>query len=167
VGTASETALRYPPERYQRLAWYGNSFVQMPLTLGFGLFFIAGTLSLPVAFLIRRFRSSGNRSAGPIRGVRGLACALCALNLAVLVGLVILVRAVGNQVQPVCPPALRLLPLAGILSALLTLLVLGLIAQAWRSGRWARSMWWWACIGMAGLFFVPFLLYWNVLGAPL
>jgi dienelactone hydrolase len=167
AGTARQTVLRYPADRYQRRSWYGNSLVQLPLLLGFALFFIVGSLSLPVGFLVRRFRLLAQGSSGSIRGLRGLACALCTLNLALLVGLVVLVRAVGNQIQPVCPPPLRLLPLAGILSALLTMLVLGFIAQAWRSGSWVRSMWWWASISVAGLCFVPFLLYWNLLGAPL
>jgi alpha-beta hydrolase superfamily lysophospholipase len=167
VGTARETVFRYPAERYQRLSWYGNSVVQLLLLFGFAVFFIVGSLSLPVGFLIRRFRSLAQDSVGPIRRVTVLACALCTLNLVILVGLVILVEAVGNQMEPVCPPWLRPLPLAGTLSALLTLLLLGFIAQAWRSGGRARSMWWWACIGVAGLCFVPFLLYWNVLGASL
>jgi dienelactone hydrolase len=167
VGTARETALPYPTEHYQRLFWHGNSLVQLPLALGFALFFSVASLSVPVGFLFPGFRWSASESGRPNRGVRGLACALCLLNLALLVGLVVLVRAVSNQIEPACPTPLRLLPLAGILSALLTVLVLGLIAQAWHSGRWVRSMWWWAGIGMAGLCFVPFLLYWNVLGAPL
>jgi alpha-beta hydrolase superfamily lysophospholipase len=166
VGAAREIALRYPAERYQRLSWFGNSLVQLPLLLGFALFFVVGSLGLPVGMLIRRLRSRTQDSVGPNRRAKTLTCALCSLNLLLLVGLVVLVQAVGNQIQPVCPPLLRFLPLAGALSGLLTLLVLGFLARAWRSGSWVQSMWWSACIGVVGLCFVPFLVYWNIIGSP-
>src|SRR5262249_20968401 len=161
VGTAPETVLRYPPDRYHRLSWYGNSFVQLPQLLGFGLVFIVGSFSLPVGLLIRRFGSLAQRSVRPIHGVRLGAWSTCVLNLVVLVGLTILVQAVGNQIQPDCPTLLRFLPLLGAVSAVVSLLVVGFIVRVWRSGYWTRSMWWWACIGVGGLGFVPFLLYWN------
>jgi uncharacterized protein len=163
-GTAEEPALPYAVVHYERLAWYGNSLVQLPLLLGFCLVFAAGCLSWPAGFLLRRLRPAGSPRPPPT--VSGLAQALCTLNLVLLAGLVVLVQAVSNQMRPACPPALRLLPLAGGLSALLTVLLVAFTARAWRSGVWRRGMWWWAFIALAGACFLPFLLYWDLLGTP-
>ena len=163
-GTAQEPALPYAVAHYERLAWYGNSVVQVPLVLGFCLLFAAGCLSWPAGFLCRRLRPAG--SPRPPQIVSGLAQALCALNLVLLAGLVVVVHAVSNQIRPACPPTLRLLPLAGGLSALLTVLFVGLAARPWRTGVRMRGMWWRAFIALAGACFLPFLLYWDLIGTP-
>jgi hypothetical protein len=46
-GTAQEPVLPYAVAHYERLAWYGNSLVQLPLALGFCLLFAAGCLIWP------------------------------------------------------------------------------------------------------------------------
>ncbi len=163
-GTAQEPVLPYAVAHYERLAWYGNSLVQLSLVLGFCLFFVAGCLSWPAGFLRRRLRPAGTPE--PTQIVSGLAQALCTLNLVLLAGLVVLVQAVSNQIRPACPPALRLLPLAGGLSALLTVVLVAFTARAWRSGVRMRGRWWWAFIALAEACFLPFLSYWDLLGTP-
>ncbi len=163
-GTAQEPVLPYTAAHYERLAWYGNSLVQLPMVLGFCLVFAAGCLSWPAGFLFRRFRSARNPRRPQI--VSGLAQALCAINLVLLAGLVVLVQAVSDQIRPSCPPALRLLPSAGGLSALLSVLLVAFTARAWRSGVWMRGMWWWSFIALAAACFLPFLFYWDLLGTP-
>ncbi len=78
-GTAQEPALPYAVTQYERLSWYGNSLVQLPLVLVYWLLFAAGCLSWPAGFLFRRLRLAGSRR--PPQIVSGLARALCALNL--------------------------------------------------------------------------------------
>src|SRR5262249_49109713 len=146
---------------------WGNSMVQFLLTLGFFLAFASGCLSWPVTLLFRWLRPSLARAASPRGVVGGLAWALCMLNLLLLVGLFVLVRQVSDPIRPACTPPLRFLPLGGNLSAVLAVVLTIILVQTWRYDEGAKIGRRPLAVAIAGICFVPFLFYWNLLGRPL
>jgi dienelactone hydrolase len=166
-GSFRQTELRYPAARYEGLYWFGNSLVQLSLFIGFSLCFFLGVVGGPVGFLLGKLRPR------PARGDRFLWCRtwlwrmLSILNLVLLLGLTVLVLGLGDQRRPVCPAVLRCLPLGGSLSAVLTALFLSVVLVKWRGGGLPQAGRWHLGASVLALaLFVPFLLYWNLLGLP-
>lgn len=159
--------------RYGRLPSYGRAFPQMAFMLVFFCVFLAGlTLWLVGSFWRlrqgeRRREPAHDRWTGHVQG------ALSMLNLVLLIGfLVLILEAIfpqGMSVMPAyaIPVWLRVLPLLGVLSALLTVLLIALVVLSWKgvhtpTKRWERSL-----IILSGLAFLPWLAYWNLIGLPL
>jgi hypothetical protein len=96
-----------------------------------------------------------------------LAVVLCWLNLLLLAGLVVLAVELGDPRQPTCPALLRGLPLGGLLSAALTgALLIVRVRRRRGDGRPPEGRWRGAILPLAAVLFLPFLVYWNLLGLP-
>jgi dienelactone hydrolase len=162
IGELPETHWRFPASHYEPFGWLGGSPVQLSLFLLFLMVFGVVSVSLPAGSLLRRLRGRERSQTGPGAGTAWLAWALCVLNLVVLAGLVVLVLDVGDQRHPAYPPVLGWLPLGGSLSAALTVV---LLVRAWRAGGGTRgARWRYRLLGLTAALFVPFLLYWDLLG---
>jgi pimeloyl-ACP methyl ester carboxylesterase len=155
----------FASEDYDRLRWYGNAPVQAIQVIVFVLVFVgtgvAGTVRL-VRWGHRDDIPTVTRSG---KSLTWVATALSLVNLALLTGLVTLTRALANAWQPRYPSFLNWLPLAGLLSACLTLTLVALIFGHWRTlAKSRRKRIGWLLLASCALAFLPFLHYWNVLG---
>jgi dienelactone hydrolase len=156
-GDVPAATLRYQAARYDTWYWYGNSLVQLPLLVGFFIVFLVGTVRGSVGLWRRRPLTA----AAPPWDVKLLAGVLCLLNLALLVALVLLGLALGDQRRPECWPTFLWLPAGGSLSVALTVLLLARLVLHWRRrGIRLRR----AAFAVALGLFLPFLLYWNLVG---
>lgn len=166
-GTAEVTGVLAKVRRYEKLRWYGNWMVQGVLLVGFLGSFLATTMAGVRGSWHRVFqrheRTAGQTSAGMVHFKR----ALCAINLLILVGMMMMVLRVVDQMQPSCPLVLRYLPLVGNVSAIATIALLVMFAR--RRGRcdWTAGKRIWCSLEMLLLvLFIPYLYYWNMLGLP-
>ena len=102
------------------------------------------------------------------RSIELFAIVLGILNLALLTGLVILIRDLTNPWEPNCPRLLNWLPFAGLLSSCLTLAMVTLIVLRRRELTDSRfSMIGCVVSAVGAAAFVGFLYYWNVIGLSL
>ena len=90
---------------------------------------------------------------------------VCVLNLLILVAFTITMLLVIDQVRPSCPSILLFLPLLGTVSTLATVALLIVLARTRRDHDWtvARTI---RCSldVLCLILFVPFMLYWNLIG---
>jgi dienelactone hydrolase len=158
-----EITQRFDAQHYDRLRWYGNALVQGVQFVVFSLVFLVGA----IFGIIRLIR--GRRDAPTDKRIKGwltsVAASLSVLNLGLITGLTVLVLGLTNQWEPRYPAVLNCLPLAGLLSVCLTLLVWALLIASWRSlENTLRVRMGWAAFAICTIAFVPYLLYWNLLG---
>jgi uncharacterized protein len=145
-----------PGGRYGELPWYGRYGVQLFAVTAFALSFLAGLVG-------RVWRLARGRTSDATTSL--LAALVCALDLALLAGLAALVATAffkqGMSLFPsyAIPPLLRILPLVGIGSALLTLALFTRVARGRGSFGSVATL-------VASLLFLPFLAYWNLVGPP-
>lgn len=148
-------------------AWYSRAGVQLPLFGGFALVF---------AWALASRRSPLRRAAGTTAGARRVARLLSGLNLVLLLGIVLVVAlaiVLPDVLENVrsgwgVPLPLRGLPLLGLASAALAVGMALCAGLAWRRNRWSyRDRVGYTLLSGAALGFVPFLLYWNMIGGPL
>jgi hypothetical protein len=96
--------------------------------------------------------------------------ALGALNLLILVTFSITTVMVLDQMHPSCPSVLLFVPLLGTISTLATALLLIVLARTPRDrvfrdhGRTAASKIRFSLDVLCLVLFVPYLLYWNLIG---
>jgi pimeloyl-ACP methyl ester carboxylesterase len=150
---------------YDRLRWYGNAPVQAIQFIVFVLVFV-GT---GVAGTVRLFRRGHCDEIQTVTRSRKwltwVAIGLSLVNLLLLTGLVTLTRALAVAWQPTYPSFLNWLPVAGLLSACLTLTLVALIFGHWRTlAKSRRKRIGWLVLASCALAFLPYLHYWNVLG---
>ena len=91
--------------------------------------------------------------------------AICALNLLILLAFTITTLLVFDQLHPSCPTVLLYLPLLGTVSTLATVALLIVLARTRRDDGWTvarriRDSLDIFCL----LLFVPYMLYWNLIG---
>lgn len=156
--------------RYGRLPWYGRAFPQMGLMLFFALVFVSGFIVWIVGALRAVFRKPPFAPSKNFRLARRLAGLVSCLSLALLFGFVIfIVQAVfpqGMNLMDVytIPTALRILPLLGLVSVSLIVVLLVLTVRSWRDFQSKAVRLHQALVVMAALVFIPWLYYWDLLG---
>jgi hypothetical protein len=151
----------------EKVPWYGTGAFHTALLGGYLLAFVVMALAWPVAsFLIRRRREQPVRTTRLPRPARLLLVVAAILNLIFLVSLAILLPQSGRLgVNFGMPPVLAALLVIPIVTTILSVGIVVSAAVAWArhygspTGRIAYSL------GAASLLaFIPFLLYWNILG---
>ena len=164
-GRAAASDQPFAPGHYDRLRWYGSA----PLQAIQFIVFVAVFVGAGVAGTIRLVRR-GYRDQTPIvtrsgKWLTRVATLLSFVNLALLTGLITLTRALADAWQPKYPAFLNWLPLAGLLSACLTLTLVALIFAHWRAlAESRRKRTGWLVLATGGVAFLPFLHYWDLLG---
>lgn len=164
-GVAREAGVLSRLAEYESLRWYGNGIVQTALWILFFLYFFTQTT---IAIWHGLVRLIGRRSEAASAGSDGPAILkrlICVLNLLILIAFTITVFFVVDQMRPSCPPVLLFLPLLGTISMLATVALMIVLTTA-RSGRdWTIAKRIRSSIGLlCMLLFVPFMLYWNLVG---
>lgn len=164
-GIAPETGVLSKLARYERLRWYGNAPVQAALWILFFIVFLANTMAGALRFFPALFRRQQIATLQASNRVVNFKQALCALNLLILAGLTITILSVLEQVRPSCPSILLFLPLLGTISTLATVAVLIVLSRTRRDHDWTvtrrvRGSLEISCL----ILFVPFMLYWNLIG---
>jgi hypothetical protein len=147
---------------YEHIHWYETSWVQLGI-LGFCAIVF---LSACISWLRRSLRPKRFQVKQQLSWAWVLAGAIAALNLVFLIGFPLSLWLIGVWKLvygvPVVVVTLLCIPL------LTTVLTLGLpifTALVWRNKYWSVSRrWHYSLITLTALVFIPFLVYWNLLG---
>jgi pimeloyl-ACP methyl ester carboxylesterase len=165
---ATEVDRPFATGNYDRIRWFGNSIVQGLLFLVFGTVFV-GQIVVGATILAWRRNLGNAMSVVPSgRWIPLVAMISGVLNLVLLIGLVVLVIGLADPWEPKYPPLLSWLPLAGSVSVCLTLVLAIWLFIFWRALAisWPTK----TCLALSTICdaaFVPFLLYWNLIGVSL
>lgn len=151
-------------DSYEKLPWYGVAACQVALVKALMLILLSGCVWWPLQALIRRLRRRPQKAAW--RWARWCAAALGVLNVVFIVEMLHLLTRMDdwNFVYGV-PTAIKALLWIPILTTALAAVVLYFAVRAWSSQTW--SAWdrlHYSVISAAGLVFVWFFVYWNLLG---
>ncbi len=154
-----------PGGAYEKLAWYEGPDFHLFLIGFFVLIFLSAHLVWAVGSLIRRLRRRRPAAPRPARRAWGPAGLISTLNLIFLIGLD---RAVfGNGwdfaygMRPVAIAWLCLPVVATFLTPLLPILAV----LIWKYRYWSViGRCHYSLVTLAALLYIPFLLYWNLLG---
>ena len=164
-GVARETGVLSRLAHYERLRWYGNATVQAAHSILFFIVFLSNTIVAIWRCIVRLTGRPSNDSSPGLDGPASLKRVVCVLNLLILVALTITMLLVIDQVRPSCPSILLFLPLLGTVSTLATVALLIVLARTRRDHDWtvARRI---RCSleVLCLILFVPFMLYWNLIG---
>jgi len=151
--------------RYEGLRWFGNGTVQAALWVLFLVTFLANTMAAVRCGLARLFRRQERSASLPSDRVMSLKRAICALNLLILVTFSLTVLSVFDQLHPSCPTLLLFLPVLGTISTLATVSLLIVLAGNRRNpGRTEGKRIRFALDVLCLVLFVPYMLYWNLIG---
>jgi pimeloyl-ACP methyl ester carboxylesterase len=165
VGSAEYKGMLSKLAPYEKLRWYGNAIVQVPLWVLFLVCFLANTIAGARHGLARLFRRPQSAALPTSDGVLTLKRALCSFNLLILVGITIAVQLVLDEMWPSCPAVLLYLPFLGTVSTLATVVLLILLAATRRHpGPTAAGRIRWRLDILCLILFVPYMFYWNLIG---
>lgn len=151
---------------YEKLSWYESTPFQLGLIGFFVLVFLSACILWPLGHAIRRLRKEVHQPMQGSRLAQSLAGIVSALNLAFILGFsAAFFRVYHWELIYGLPPAMIALLFVPLLTALLTLGLLVFSVFAWKSKYWSLVSRLHSCVAtLASLAFVPFLLYWNLLG---
>jgi dienelactone hydrolase len=149
------------------VSWYGSGAVQPSLLVVLLAAFASAALAAPATWIRRRVRRVQEPQPVGARRTQWLAALLGLLNLAILTAMTYvlyqLVMAVPHPVVDRLGLIWNALAAATWLSLLLVVLVGVGTALAWRHGWWSRiGRLYYTLIALAGLVWVPFVLYWDL-----
>jgi hypothetical protein len=151
---------------FDKLKWYETSTFNMALLLGCILIFLS-MIPVAIIYAIRNRRVSGDRQ--PIwrgaRAARWIILGICVVNLLLVVGTAWGIMG-GLQNELLDPPMVIKVVLGlGVASAVLTIGALVCTVLAWKSSYWGIAFrTYYTLVTVAGVAFVWFLNYWNLLG---
>ena len=157
VTSAEEGAL-------ERVRWYETDTTQLML-IGFLLLAFLSVLVWPASSLVRRLRKQQERSSGFSTLCRVLAGALSVLNLIFLLGLGVAIAYSMKTMAPEIPSYFMALLVIPLLTGTLAVASLASTVLAWKKHTWSlvgrlhHSL-----VSLAGLLFIWFAGYWNLLG---
>ncbi len=163
-GVAPEAGILPKLASYENLRWYGNATVQIALWMLFFSVFLVKSI-----IVLWRLACGRSKPASPELGWPGrLRRMLYLLNFLIMIALTITILLVIDQIHPSCPTVLLFLPLLGTVSTLATIAVLIGFAMTRRDyDRTTTSKCWWSLDLLCLMMFVPFMLYWNLIGVHL
>jgi CubicO group peptidase (beta-lactamase class C family) len=145
----------------EKVAWYEGGEAQMG-TLGMLiLIFFSPFLVWPVGKLISKIRKRESTATKGSRRARKLALLVSGLN---LIFSMILLFGIGDLTLGVSP-VIQVALIIPIVTALLTLLMLGMAIAAWAKGYW--SIWgriYYLVLTMSAVVFILWADYWNLIG---
>jgi len=164
-GVAPEAAILSRFASYERLRWYGNGTVQAAHWILFFVVFLTYTIVAIWRCIVRLTGRPSNAASPGLDGPASLKRMFCVFNFLILVAFTITVLLVVDQRHPSCPSVLLFLPLLGTVSTLATIALLIVLASTrsdhgWTVARRIRCSLEVLCL----ILFVPFMLYWNLIG---
>jgi CubicO group peptidase (beta-lactamase class C family) len=151
---------------YEKLPWYETVLFQLTLIGIFILVFLSGEILWPFGYILRCLRKKYDKTKKEAKVARILAGLIGLLNLVFLMCLGIALLTI-DQWEFVfgIPSRVIALLVFPIITSILTIALLIFNTLAWKNKYWGLlerlhySLITLACIG-----FIPFLLYWNLLG---
>jgi dienelactone hydrolase len=164
-GIAPEAGVLSKLARYEKLRWYGNATVQSVLFILFLISFLSNAATGVGGCFRKLFRRQTRSALEASGGVVNFKRVICALNLLILFAFSMVVVFVIDQVHPSCPSMLLYLPLLGTVSTITTVALLVMLAITRRDkdstvARRLQNAHDVLCL----ILFVPYLLYWNLIG---
>jgi len=150
------------PLAFERLPWYESAQAVTLFGLGFNIVFLIVSLALPIRAVARRRRGLG----APLTALRRATWASATLNLTFLVGVtIVLIGMLRTESFWNVPLALKLLLVIPLLTSPLAAVLLALNARAWalRLGS-ARQRVAYGLYALCAVAFVPYLVFWNLIG---
>jgi hypothetical protein len=163
-GVAPEAGIFPRLASYENLRWYGNATVQIALWILFFTVFLIKSIIVLWRLACGRSKPASLETGWPGR----LRRMLFLLNFLIMIALTITLLLVMDQIRPSCPTVLSFLPLLGTVSTLATIAVLIGFAMTRRVYDWTKtSKFWWSLDLLCLILFVPFMLYWNLIGVHL
>jgi hypothetical protein len=155
------------PATFEKVAWYERDTVQLGL-IGFLLICFVSVLAWPVTALIRRLRKRQAHDPRLARIARWLAFAMAILNLAFVVVFALVLMQGLSGARPYPPYWFVGLLVLPVLTALLSIALLGCTVLAWRDRYWSLvGRVHYSLVTLAALAFVWLANYWNLLGFKL
>ena len=153
-----------PHMALEKLAWY-----QVPLfhflILGICLFFFITALRWPLSALFRKICKKPKEDKSGSKTARWVLGIMCLLNVVFVAGLVITHAGGGEQMIYGIPSAFKTLLVLPIISVVLLVVSLIYMILAWMKKYWSGcSRLHYTLIALAGLIFVWFLNFWNLIG---
>jgi len=164
-GSAEETGVVSRLAHYEKLRWFGNAAVQGALFVIFLISFLCNT-AVGLGGCIRRlFGGQPTAIVHDFSGIVNFKRAICAFNVLILFAFVAVMLSVMDQWHPSCPSPLLYVPLVGTVSAIATVALLVMLARTRRAPDCTVARRLWAAFDLLCLIlFVPYLLYWNLIG---
>jgi len=164
-GVAREAGILSRYASYETVRWYGNATVQTAHWILFSVVFLSHTIVAIWWCTARLIGRTSKISPPGLDGPTNLKQAICVFNFLILVMFTLTALLVVDQLRPSCPTVLLYLPLLGTVSTLATTVLLIMLARTRRVDSWSvgsriRSSLDILCL----ILFVPFMLYWNLIG---
>ncbi len=150
------------PLAFERLPWYQGARAVTFFGVGFNIIFLVVSLALPIRAVARLRRGKG----APLLALRRATWASAALNLVFLVGVtIVLIGMLRSESFWNVPLALELLLVIPLVTSPLAGVLLALNARAWalRLGS-ARLRVAYGLYALCAVAFVPYLVFWNLIG---
>lgn len=160
------THLFYESSALEKLAFWEASRFHFAAIGLFNTVFLIGFLALPLGAMARRLKGTGRGGPHMPRWGRRITAAVCLLNLVFLVGVLMVLALVEPwRFTLGTPPILRALFVIPFITVPGSLGVVAFTAAAWAKseGTAARRLWY-TGVSLVLAAYVPFLLYWNLLG---
>ena len=162
--TATPTRLAWHGSAREPTPWFGQAIVQLPLLLGFVLLFVWLAVGVPIARLIRRWRSRPHAPSPSLCRARLLAGSAAALGLVALAGwgatLVPTLLEGGDPFLAGHPLSLVVARVAAV-GAALAFAGLGVVVAGLRRAQ-AFTRLGYAAAVFAGLVFIRWAWYWQL-----
>jgi CubicO group peptidase (beta-lactamase class C family) len=153
-------------DSYEKVPWYGTAAFQVALVKALMLILISGCVLWLFQALVRRLRRNPSGHTVACRREKWCAASLGGLNvLFILEMLHVLTRMDEWDFVYGIPPAIKVLLWIPIITTVLAAIVLCFAVRAWKRQSW--SLWGrvhYSVIATAGLIFIWFFTYWNLLG---
>lgn len=150
---------------YEKLAWYETTVFHLRLIVIFALVFLSASIAWLMGYLIRRWRKQPLQATRSSQAAGLLAGVISIMNLFFLIGLVWILPGQVSQIWYGVPPEITALLLIPHLTTILTVGLLLVTGLAWNNRDWSlREQLYYSLVSLAALLFIPFLLYWNLLG---
>ncbi|MBI5116942.1 serine hydrolase [Candidatus Poribacteria bacterium] len=154
-----------PIQFSERLGWYETTVFQLGLATFFSLIFLSACAGWPAAALIRRLRKKTPDYPRPARMARFVAGVISFLILLTLIGLAVALRIETYEFVYGVPRLVIGLLFGPFVTTGLTGLLPIFTAQAWGRNYWSfAGRLHYTLVTLAALAFIPFLIYWNLLG---
>lgn len=153
-------------DSYEKVPWYGTAAFQVGLVKMLMLILLSGCVAWPVQWLVRRWRRKPWVMRRTMLGARWTAAALGVLDVFFVVEMLHLLVLMDDWDFVYGVPAeIKALLRIPLVTTALAAVVLCLAACAWKKRWW--SVWGrvhYTVVAVAGLVFVWFFAYWNLLG---
>lgn len=153
-----------PTEKFIKLSWYASPSVHMPVLILCLVLFIAGVIGWSIRLVEERGQARAGGEPRPLlpRLARWVGIAMGLLNIIFAVGVTVLFAQVAAKPFGI-PPAMTIIMIVPVVTALLTLGMVVFSVLAWKDGYWRLGgRLFYTLATLAGLVFIWLVNYWHL-----